>query len=144
MIFTKLLKTTCFPYSGQAFLDILQIFYCEIALALAVFAALIFLASKLNQTPTFMEQKEISISLAQFFSFFLLIQGCLKTPFLSPFSMTDLLASNHYFILNQYTCFLESLIAFSGGFLLYFSIRLIRINLTQHLMEYPILFAFSI
>ncbi len=67
MISTTILKTTLFPYSGQAFLDILQIFYCEIALALAVFAALLFLASKLNQTPTFMEQKEISISLALFY-----------------------------------------------------------------------------
>lgn len=139
-----LVKTKLFPYSGQAFLDILQIFYCEIALALAVFAALLFLASKLNQNLTFMEQKEISISLTLFFSFFLLIQGCFKVAFFFPFALSDLLASNYYFLLNHYTCFLESLLAFSGGFLLYFSLRLIRINLTQHLMEYPILFAFGI
>ncbi len=141
---TPKIETIVFPYLDPSFLEIFKIFYCEIALALAIFAALLFLASRLNQISTFMEQKKISISLAKFFSFFLIILGCLKTPALSLFFIPDGTVANHYFILTSYTCFLESLLTLSGGFLLYFSIRLIQINLTQHLMEYPILFAFSI
>jgi len=54
------------------------------------------------------------------------------------------LGYNHYFILTAYTSFLESLIAISGGFILYFSIHSIQKNQDQHLMEYPILFVLSI
>ncbi len=39
---------------------------------------------------------------------------------------------------------MEGLVALAGGFLLYFSIRLIQTNRAQHLMEYPILFTLSL
>jgi hypothetical protein len=115
--------STVLSYSGHSFLDTFAVFYSEITLVLAIFAALLYLAGNLGKAKSFMEQKAIAISLTTFFSLLLLLQGFLKTPLFCQYE-----AYNNYLIMTQYNAFLESMVSFSGGFILYFSIRLIKVN----------------
>lgn len=131
--------------SGHSPFVTLEVFSLEIGLACSIFVGLMYLASQLNKVHTFAEQKEVSVFLATVFSYVLLVQGFLKTPLMLAYPVLSTgFGYNYYFILTQYTSFLESLIAISGGFILFFSISLIRKNQDQHLMEYPILFVLSV
>lgn len=138
MLNLNITPQTTFTYSGDAVFDTFFFFPFELSLPILLCLALLFLAAHLNPKIHPLQQKEVALTLTRYFASFFFTQALLK------FFFFNTAVFNQYFFATPYNLFLENRLILSGGALLYWSLRLIRINVDHPLREYPILFAFSL